>query len=159
VAADPTTPGHYTVASLNDSSTQFFVWETGDSGNTWSEPTTVAQDPSKTHWHARMDYSPEGVLGLMWRTNEEVPFPALSPYTVWAAISDDGGTTFSRPLEVSDGESPAPASGTFNGTSADDLSYIALDRQRVYVVWADWRSGERNILFSSTKLQAFTHRR
>ena len=155
VAADPTTPGHYTVATLNDSRTQFFVFETDDSGNTWSGPTTVAEDSTKTHWHPWMASSPEGVLGMMWQTNEMGPYPALSPYSVWAATSDDGGSTFDVLRVVGKADSPAPASGTFNGTSGDDLSYIALDEQRVYVIWSDWRPGERNIFFSSITLEAF----
>ena len=130
------------------------MFETSDSGNTWSGPTTVAEDPDKTHWHPWMAYSPEGVLGMMWQTNETDPYPALSPYSVWAATSDDGGGMFNV-LRVSKADSPAPASGPFNGRTADDLSYIALDEQRVYVIWSDWRSGERNNFFSSIELQAF----
>jgi hypothetical protein len=101
-----------------------------------------------------MAYSPDGVLGMMWRTNEVVPFPALSPYSIWAASSDDGGRTFDV-LRVSRANSPAPAPGPGNGTTGDDLSYIALDRDHAYVVWADWRPGERNVYFSAVKLQAF----
>ena len=62
----------------------------------------------------------------MWRTNEGAPFPALTPYSIWAAISYDGGRTFSRPLEVNCC-SPAAQPGPFTGGNiGQDLSAIAL---------------------------------
>ncbi len=157
VAADPSRPGHFTVAVLNSSQTAFSVFQTRDSGRTWSGPTTVAND-GKTHWNPYLAYSPKGVLGLVWRTNEGAAFPALTPYSIWAAISNNGGRTFSRPLEVNCC-SPAAQPGAFTGGNIpQDLSAIALSNQGVYVAWGDWRTGERNIFFSAIKYQAFSPR-
>jgi hypothetical protein len=78
VAADPSKPGHYTAAVLNNSQTAFSVFQTRDSGNTWSPPTTVAND-GKTHWNPYLAYSPQGVLGLVWRTNEGCGLPGRHP--------------------------------------------------------------------------------
>jgi hypothetical protein len=158
VAADPSTPGHFTVSVLNTARTQFSVFQTRDSGNTWIGPTTVAND-GKTHWNPWLAYSPKGVLGLVWRTNEGAAYPALTPYSIWAATSDDGGSTFSPPLEVNCC-SPAAQPGPFTGGNiGQDFSGIALSDkgQGIYVGWGDWRTGERSIFFSAIKYQAFSH--
>jgi hypothetical protein len=136
------------------------VYQTRDYGNTWSGPTVVAESAQR-HFDPWMSYSPGGVLGLMWRTNQPGPGPTF-PYNVWAAISYDGGAHFSGPLEVShpfgiEGtNTPAPAAGPF-GTSGDCCSFIALDHEDAFVAWTDWRPGEASGFFSAIKLEAFTH--
>ena len=165
VAADPAKKGHFAVALLIGNA--FHVYQTSDAGNTWTGPTVVTDDASKQHYHSWMAYSPNGVLGIMSRTRQPVsgqapPAPApggfgagpVTPYNVWAAISRDGGATFSEPLKVSSADSPAPQGGTM-GNSADDYSSITLDREYAYVSWADWRPGERSAFFRAIKLDAF----
>jgi hypothetical protein len=160
LAADPSLPGHFTVATLASSRNAMQVWQTFDSGNTWSGPTLVSQDATKTHWNPWMDYSPKGVLGLVWRTHEGAAFPALAPYSIWAAISDDDGETY-EVLNVNAGSPPAKATPFAGGSGniGQDRSAIALSDKgkRVYVGWGDWRTGERNVFFSAIKMQAFTH--
>ena len=80
--------------------------------------------------------------------------PPAGAYTIWAAISYDGGATFSNPLEISTAPSPVPPATA--SQSFDDDSYISLNKDDVYVAWADWRPGERQGYFSAVKLQAFT---
>ena len=80
--------------------------------------------------------------------------PPAGPYTIWAAISYDGGANFSNPLEISTAPSPTPPATA--SQSFDDDSYISLNKDDVYVAWADWRPGERQGYFSAVKLQAFT---
>ena len=159
LAADPAIPEHYTVAALNAAGTQFLIEQTYDSGSTWSGATTVAEDATKIHFLAWMSYSPEGVLGLMWRTRQPGPGPFF-PYSVWAAISMDGGATFSPPLKISTGDSPAAPSGGIYGTrlnAGDDYSGMTLDRHDAFISWADWGPGERSVFFSAIKHQAFTY--
>ena len=169
MAADPSKKDHFTVAVLNQGDTQFQVFQTNDAGKTWSGPTTVTENATKQHYHAWMAYSPTGVVGLMWRTRQPAPGqnatapaatpagpgggPAL-PYNVWAAISRDGGATFSEPLKVSSADSPAADSATF-GNFGDDYSSIVLDRDYAYVGWADWRPGDRSGFFRAIKLSEF----
>jgi hypothetical protein len=178
VAADPKAPGQFTIAVLTAGQTQFSVYQTQDAGNTWSGPTTVTDDAAKTHFHAWMAYSPKGVLGLMWQSNESsAPPPAggglpaalpgeapdeietqaagpPSPYNVWAAISEDGGATFSAPLKVSKKDSPAPQPFLPFGVG-DDFSFIALSGTHAFVGWADYRPGDRQGFFSAVDLRAF----
>ena len=101
-----------------------------------------------------MVYSPQGVLGLAWLTIQPGPGPTF-PYNVWAAISNDGGATFSEPLRISSADSPAPDPVRGDAFRA---VFIDLDRRNAFISWPDWRPGERSGFFSAVKLQAFEHR-
>ena len=165
VGADPTRKEHFTVALLNESGANFLVFRTTDAGKSWSDPVEITEDPSKTHFAPFAGYSPKGEFGLMWRSYEPDPMkrtasPPIMPYSVWAAISKDGGATFSKPLEVSKANSPAPPddpNDAFAFIGDHGPSGIALDGDGgVYVVWADWTPGERAIFFSAINARAFT---
>jgi hypothetical protein len=141
------------------------VFLTPDSGKTWTGPVKVGEDATKTHFAPYAGYSPTGEFGLMWRTYEADPkkpsaSPPIMPYSVWAAISKDGGATFSKPLKVSKANSPAPnddPNDSFSFVGDHGPSGIALDAYGgVYVVWADWTPGERAIFFSAINSTAFT---
>ena len=170
VAADPSKVGHYAVAIEMKNNTAFAVYETRDSGKTWSGPATFADDAPKRHYHVSINYSPDGVLGVVWQTQQPAetsaapaapaagaaqgpPNSTPQPFNVWAIISRDGGASFSAPLEVSDGTSPAPQAGIQG--AGDDYACIVLDHDTAYVAWADWRSGERQGFFNAVKLSEF----
>jgi hypothetical protein len=91
----------------------------------------------------------------MWRTRlGEQPAqqglrPLPSPYNVWAAISRDKGATFSTPLKVSSGDSPA------GNSIGDDYSGIVLDREYLYAGWADWRPGTRSGFLGAVSFDEF----
>jgi hypothetical protein len=165
VGADPKRKDHFTVALLSDSGDQFLVYQTPDSGKTWSDAVQVTQDSSKTHFAPFVATSPNGEFGLMWRTYEPDPdnpnaAPPLMPYSVWAVITKDGGSTFSKPLKISKENSPAPNSDpndAFSFIGDHGPSGMAMDADGgVYVVWADWTPGERAIFFSAIKAEVFS---
>jgi hypothetical protein len=158
VAADPAAPGHFNVVVLNSTGTQFLVYRTTDSGNTWSGPAAVGNTPG-IHFKPSLAYSPDGVLGLMWRNWTGTP--NSSPYNVWAATSNDEGQTFSAPLEISQ---PLNVNGSVQTDSPtpdpswlffDDDSYITMNNQYAFIAWGDWRPGDRSGFFSAVKLEAF----
>jgi hypothetical protein len=171
LAADPSRSGHFALALQMNNNKAFAVYETRDSGKTWNVPVTFADDPTKRHYHVAMNYSPNGILGLVWQTQQPTDTPPAAnaeagagaaggppgslpqPFNVWAIISLDGGKTFSAPLEVSGGTSPAPQGGPFG--AGDDYACIALDRDTAFVGWADWRLGERQGFFNAIKLSEF----
>ena len=68
VAADPVRRGNYTVAALDSTETRFRVFFTSDSGATWKGPAIVTDNPHTIKFKPWIDYSPEGVLGLAWRS-------------------------------------------------------------------------------------------
>jgi hypothetical protein len=166
LAADPTTRGHFTVSLLNLAGTEFSVYQTPDSGNTWKGPINVTEDGTKTHAAPWMAYSPKGELGLMWRTYQPDPANphASAPYmasSIWAVVSGDGGATFSQPLKVSKAISPAPPNDpndAFRFIGDHGPCGMTLDALgNAYIVWADWTPGERSIFMSAVSLKAFKH--
>ena len=166
LAADPSKKGHFAVVVQDERPSRFRVYQTNNAGGTWTETAVLAEDPTKLYYHAWATYSPKGVLGLVWRSRQPIPGQAAAgtgpaagggtplPYNVWAAISRDGGKTFSKPLKVSTADSPAPQGGTF-GNNGDDYSGIALHGDYAYFGWADWRPGERQGFFRAIHLDAF----
>ena len=153
MAADPLKAGHFTMALLMNSGAEFDVYNTNDSGKTWSGPKKITDDANKTHFHGWMAYSPKGVLSIMWKTREAPPtteksvMPSKAPYNVWAVISRDGGGTFSEPLKITTAASPGPV--------LEPLSTVAVGPQEVFLCWGDLRAGEMRSLFSAVKLDAF----
>jgi hypothetical protein len=153
VAADPTQAGHFSVAVSNSTGTTFLVYTTADNGNSFSAGATVSDNTATTKFKGWMNYSADGVLGLMWRSNVSAP---NGPYNVFAAVSRDEGVIFSNPLQVN-----APASlgpdPSYNGQ--DDTSVIALSGQAAFVGWGQWPTpggvANRAGYFSAVKLQAF----
>ena len=131
---------------------------TRDSGRTWSGPTTVAND-GKTHWNPYLAYSPKGVLGLVWRTNEGAAFPALTPYSIWAAISNNGAHV--QPAarrSTAARQRPSLARSRVGDILQDLFGDRPQQSRRLRRAWGDWRTGERNIFFSAIKYQAFSPR-
>jgi hypothetical protein len=151
VAGDPTTKGHFTVAVPDAANTQFTVYQTFDNGNTWTQNIFPAGPTSGGIWHPWMSYSPTGVLGIMWQVN---PPGTRLPYTVWAAASNDGGATFSNPHEVAQSPSPQLTAIPFIGNLSDDFSYIALDRNKAFIAYADWQPGDRQGFLTPINIRA-----
>ena len=153
VAADPSKAGHFAVALFTDADTQIAVYQTRDAGNTWSAPAKVTDDANKTHYHAWMAYSPKGVLGLMWKSRNAAPGgPTAAPINVFAAISRDGGSTFSQPLRVNGEENAAPDPDP-HATGGDDFSYLAMGMDELFVAYAT--TGDRVGMLADVKFSAF----
>jgi hypothetical protein len=154
LAADPTQAGHFTVAVLNSTGSVFLPYTTTDNGNTWNAGTPLSDNSSTTKFKAAINYSSDGVLGLMWRSNAS---PVAGPYNVFAAISQDEGQSFSKPLQIN--VTPSAAPDPVRG--GDDFSVIVLSHQDAFVGWGQWPapagSGNQAGYFSAIKLQAFNH--
>lgn len=137
VAADPSHRGRYSVLALTDNATKVAVWSTDNYGASWSGPTVVVADavggPQNTRFKPWLAYSPDGVLGAMWRTQY-----SDGTYDAWAAVSHDGGSTFGSPIRISSAKSPAyPA----YYAAGDDFSTVTLTPSFLYAGWGDSRSG------------------
>jgi hypothetical protein len=196
VAADPSRRGHFAVAVMNGGAsgsllsggyptgTELLVYQTSDSGNSWSGPTIVTDDTAKTHRKAWMAYSRAGTLALDWLTDE--PGPAKTwilpppgppfgpstgpgtpvqtyPYNIYAAISFDGGTTFSQPLKASQVASP-PWDPYNDITDCCTAISISDASSTIQIGWTSWLpkgslgnpGDDAASFFSSVKFGAFT---
>ena len=138
LAADATHPGRYAVMALTEGNTEMQVYLTEDYGKTWKGPVRAGATPGATISKPDMAYSPKGELAVMWL--------AVNPdqtYTCWSSASHDGGSTFSKSIQISRSPSPARASIRMRGNNrdGDDLSSLAVDNDYVHIVWADGRAG------------------
>jgi hypothetical protein len=153
VAANPHTKGAYSLAVLDPTQTKYLTYLTHDSGATWQPGATVTDDSSTTKLKAWMSSSPDGVLGLTWRSHTGSSDDETLPYQVYAATSRDSGVTFSAPLRISTGVSPGPDPTMLEG--GDDTSFINLDNKNAFIAWGDWRPGDVSGYFSAVSLRTF----
>ena len=144
VSADPTTPGRFALMQLS-SDGNYELYTTSLDGNgvpqVWSGPTII--NPGSGANKPWMDFGPNGVLGVMWKTAD---------INVYATVSRDGGTTFATPVRVNGETFPAEDSTQFAG---DDLSWITVDGTNTYIGWGDTRTGYLNAFFARVPLSAY----
>lgn len=163
IAANPTRRDTYAVVVQSRDRLTYLVYVTRDGGRSWSGPAQVENVPKKVGFQSWVAFSPQGILGLLWRADDappaEVPLakPEVQPrrtfpYALWGAISR-GGVTFSRPLQLSAGASPAPKVGELG--PPDDESFVALGRDDMYYAWGDWRGGNLSAWYGRMPLANF----
>ena len=148
LAADPTKEGRYAIARA--AGRHLYVSITEDGGNTWSAPVLASEAPETANFSQRaMKYSPEGVLGIIYKAT----YPNRT-FDMWSAVSKDGGHTFST-VRVSHAVSPAYINDRGNFMFGDDLSSLDIDKDYLYVVWGDNRSGFEGTWFGKVPISAY----
>lgn len=150
--ADPTTAGRFSVMrSVSTPSPHYEVSTSNDSGKTWSDFVVVPGAPgAASDTKPWIEYSRDGLLGLMWR--------AIYPdrnYDIWAAISRDGGKSFSQALQVSRAKSPPPDYYRGGGLFGDDIQNLTMDKENMHMVWGDSRSGFQAVWYGRVALSNF----
>lgn len=128
--ADPTHRGHFVVMT-NPGDGYLHIYRTDDTGRTWQGPAQVGiQGLSVVKpW---IGFSPDGTLGVGWRGTKDD-----GSYAFYAAASLDGGRTFPHTLRLSKRFSPQAPPYYVAG---DDTSSIAVNGNRLYAAWGDWRA-------------------
>ena len=148
VSADPTKDGRYAVA--RQAGNRMMISVTEDGGENWLPPVVAAELPQNASFGQRaMKYSPNGDLGLIWKAVYQD-----RSLDMWSAVSRDGARTF-KTVRVSHAFSPAPIIERSNFMFGDDLSSLDIDRQFLYVVWGDYRSGFQGTWFGKVPLSAY----
>jgi len=149
LSLDPTTPGR--LALLRNEGTRFSVSVSPDNGATWSPFVTAGTVPDAVSFtKSAFEFSRDGVLGLIWRASY-----ADRSYDIWAAISRDGGRTFSKSLRVSHGRSPASDPYRNAGLFGDDIQDLSMDKDNLHVVWGDSRAGFQGVWYGRVALKDF----
>jgi len=151
LAADPARPNRY--AFMMDSGSQsatdgaggggYQIYLTSDGGAHWAK-TAFLSDGPEHHSRPWLAFGRNGTLGAMWRSDRN------GQLDVYAAVSLDGGDTFSPAIQVNEGSGPYATTG-----APDDSSAIAIGTDRVYVSWGDARKGNTAVFFASVPLSMF----
>ena len=149
ISMDPTKAGR--IAMLKSEGPRYSVSISEDFGQTWS-PFVVAgtvQDATSFSKPA-FEFSRDGVVGLMWRASY-----ADRSYDIWAAISKDGGKTFSKSLKVSHARSPASDPYRNSGLFGDDIQDLSMDKEYIHMVWGDSRAGFLGVWYGRVRFADF----
>ncbi len=180
IVADPVRPGRLYVAEplpILDSlgnpldSADIYFARSEDFGRTWKSikfPNSTAsrslnddnggkrsngspQDVAADQFMVRMQVNASGDIGVVWYDTRRDPANHL--LDVFAAISTDGGVTFSPNFRVTDQSFDADA-GDFTSVTGQALGFpnnnrlgLALTEDSAYVAWTDTRAGNQDVFF------------
>ena len=148
LVADQSKPGHFALMVVHEDRLEVSV--STDFGATWSGWRPAGSVPETKIAKPWMDFSSTGALALMWRA-----IHADGSYEIYSTASSDGGSTFSQPLRVSRSPSPYRIDERAGGWFGDDIQDLVVDRDEVYMVWGDSRSGFLGTWFSRVPLAAY----
>jgi hypothetical protein len=149
ISMDPTKAGR--IAMLKSEGPRYVVSVSEDLGQTWSPFVPAGTVPDATSFgKSAFEFSRDGVLGLIWRASY-----ADRSYEIWAAISKDGGKTFSRSFRVSHGRSPASDPYRNSGMFGDDIQDLSMDKENLHVVWGDSRTGFLGVWYGRVRFADF----
>ena len=129
----------------------FFVRST-DGGQNWSDPIRVNDDLLFNDLHQFFPWlavAPNGNIYLSWFDSRNDPTPYSQPfiYDEYAAVSTDGGLSFSENVRIS--EVSSDASIGFGGGFIGDYSGLAATDQFIFPAWVDTRRGHQDIFTQS----------
>ncbi|KAK1528529.1 uncharacterized protein CCOS01_06363 [Colletotrichum costaricense] len=119
VSADPTSTGRFALMVPRDFTLEFYIIDTA--GERFTGP-AVIQTPNAQR--PAFDFGPNGLLGVMWRTNSS------SILDVSSTVSFDSGRNFAAPIKVT--AQPQPVGQ--NGQPGDRASFVSLTHTFAYVV-------------------------
>lgn len=149
ITADPTKAGRF--AMLKTEGPKYSVSISEDYGQSWNPYVTAGTVPDAIGFaKPRLEFSRDGVLGLMWRANY-----ADASFDIWAVISRDSGKSYSQPLRVSHAKSPARDAFRDGGGFGDDIQDLSLDKETMHLVWGDSRAGFQGVWYGRVLLSAF----
>ncbi|EQB57211.1 hypothetical protein CGLO_02680 [Colletotrichum gloeosporioides Cg-14] len=140
VSADPTATGRFALMVPRDLTLEMYI--TDNAGQNFTGP-AVIQTPDAQR--PAFDFGPNGLLGVMWRTNSS------GVLDVYSTVSFDGGHNFAAPIRVT--AQPQPVGQ--NGQTGDRASFVSLTDAYAYVAWSDGRDGLLDAVLGEVPLDFF----
>jgi hypothetical protein len=134
-------------ANITTSDLNIFVRYSDDDGRTWSQPVQVNDDTGKAvHFFPAIAVDQTtGNVGVAWydtrndtgNTSGGRPHKPNTDVEVFAAVSTDGGVTFSPNVQVASGPSNATLNNDTFGNDFGDYLGLAYSHGILYPAWAD----------------------
>ncbi|KAF4885240.1 hypothetical protein CGCF415_v015434 [Colletotrichum fructicola] len=140
VSADPTATGRFALMVPRDLTLEIYI--TDNAGQNFTGP-AVIQTPDAQR--PAFDFGPNGLLGVMWRTNSS------GVLDVYSTVSFDGGRNFVAPIRVT--AQPQPVGQ--NRQPGDRASFVSLTDAYAYVAWSDGRDGLLDAVLAEVPLDLF----
>jgi hypothetical protein len=123
-----------------------------DGGKSWSAPQKIVGAAGVTRQGPNVSVDPQGKVYLVWSN--------LSANHLEAAVSTDGGTTFSEVRQGPPFQNVRPLKGNLrNGLVLAGVAADPVKPDTLYAVWGDWRLGEAEVVFTVTHDGGLTWRR
>ena len=157
LVADPSDPTHlvftYTFKS-NGGDLDIFILESFNSGNTWSNPVRVNNDPignGKMQDLVWADFDDDGDLVLGWRDRRNGTGNGYENASeIWGAVRWKGTPDFSPNFRISD--TITPYNGLYLSQNGNDFMCLDMKNDTLYAVWGDVRMNKLNIWFARKAL-------
>ncbi len=112
-----------------------------DGGQTWSAGVRVNDVPGTTGGVSSLAMSSKGSLFAAWLDIRNSG-PNTLVFDIFTARSNDGGSTWSRAVQINDDQS----------LRLHDQPSLAVDgNDVVHAAWVDYRTGNYNIFYSNSK--------
>jgi hypothetical protein len=150
---DPTNPLHLAFNFLNNTYGDLDVYtiQSMDGGSTWTSPVRVNDDPvgnGKMQDMSWCSFDLNGDLIVGWRDRRDAPGTGYQqPSEIWGAILRHDSAAYTPNFEISD--TLAQFVAEYLDTSGNDFMNIAMQRDTMYAVWGDVRTGVLQIWYDT----------
>jgi len=153
--SDPSDPDHMAFFwLLNDyGDPDVFMWESYNTGNTWSSPVRINDDPignKRIQDLVWADFDSDGDLIVTWRDRRNAPDSTYTTSSeIWGAFRHKDSTHFSQNFLISDVQA---SYDTILASAGNDFMCVIFTNDTINAVWGDTRSGRLNIYFQRMSL-------
>lgn len=140
-----------TISTNHYGEPDILTYNSHTAGRTWSGPVRVNDDQmgayDTAHDLSWGSFAPNGTYAITWRDRRNTGKGDTVPFQIYAALSKDGGNTYSANFLISDSVSPP-----VTVTRGDDFLGCALSDSSIYSLWSDLRTGKENTFFNATSI-------
>jgi len=155
LVANPTNANHLVFLNLitPHGDADVFLWESLDSGITWSDSIRINDDPIGNNRMQDLiwaDFDLDGDLVVSWRDRRNGTDSTYATASeIWGAIRLKDSTNFSPNFKISD---TIVAHDTVLESAGNDFMCVKLVNDTLNAVWGDTRNGKLNIWFQRMAL-------
>lgn len=156
LAADPSNPAHlvFTYIFKPNGDLDIFMLESYDSGNTWSGPVRVNDDPignGKMQDLVWTDFDDDGDLFIGWRDRRNGAGNGYENASeIWGAVRWNGAQNFSPNFRISD--TITPYNALYLTQNGNDFMCLDVKNDTLHAVWGDVRMNKLNIWYARKPL-------
>lgn len=146
--SNPSNPNNYIYLFLSDThdGSDIMMIESNDGGNTWSNIKRINQDAvgnGKLQDLIWADFDNDGDLVVCWRDRRNAPGNSYQePTEIYASVRFNNTNTFEPDFAISTLLTPHDTILEDNG---NDFMHVVYEKDTVYAIWGDVRSGSLKI--------------
>jgi hypothetical protein len=132
----------------NHGDADVFLWESYNSGNSWTKPVRINDDPIGNNRIQDLlwaDFDTDGDLVVTWRDRRNAPDKTYTTSSeIWGSFRHKDSTHFSRNFRISDAQA---SYDNILASAGNDFMCVKFRNDTINAVWGDTRNGRLNIYF------------